>query len=97
MKNPQYISKHNSNTEFQSIEDLVSFDKNQNNINAAFDLIYKSYDEPDFDCEFLTASTIKDNDESILDLEIEDDYLDDYNDQDWDTNTYDPYEELTYF
>ncbi len=61
------------------------------------DLYQKSDDEPDFDCEFLYASTDGIENESIIDPDPEDERLDEFNDNQWDADIYDPYLESTYY
>ncbi|RZJ52358.1 MAG: hypothetical protein EOO44_12080 [Flavobacterium sp.] len=63
-------------------------------INTITALYNRNDDEPDFDCEFLYGEVLN---ESILDPEQDDDFKDDYNDNEWDTNIYDPYMEQTYY
>ncbi|MCR4033793.1 MULTISPECIES: hypothetical protein [Flavobacterium] len=60
------------------------------------DLYQRHDDEPDFDCEFLKGIS-HDHSENIIDLEPEEDHTDDYNDNQWDADIYDPYLESTYY
>lgn len=66
--------------------------------NAAplIDLHYRNQDEPDFDCEFLHTQDYLEN-ESMIDSETDEDIIDEYHDNDWDRNIYDPYTESAYF
>lgn len=59
-------------------------------------LYHKPEDEPDFDCEFLQGIHY-DYSENRIDLESEEDDADEYNDNLWDADIYDPYLESTYF
>lgn len=70
----------------------------ENNLNILADLYRKNDDEPDFDCEFLSAG-IDDytEEENIIDPDSEDELLDEFNDNQWDANIYDPYLESTYY
>lgn len=62
------------------------------------DLYYKYEDEPDFDCEFLHGISYEyEQNESSIDSEYEEELIDEYNDNQWDTDIYDPYLESTYF
>ncbi|MCP2029728.1 hypothetical protein L1276_004922 [Flavobacterium sp. HSC-32F16] len=68
------------------------------NSNLLTDLYRKYDDEPDFDCEFLCdAAFDQHKDENIIDPESEDDFLDEFNDNQWDADIYDPYLESTYY
>ncbi|HEY1194882.1 hypothetical protein [Flavobacterium sp.] len=60
------------------------------------DLYLKYDDEPDFDCEFLQDIT-HDSNENVIDVDSEEDLMDDYNDDQWDAEIYDPYLESTYY
>ena len=60
-------------------------------------LYHKSEDEPDFDCEFLHAAHDLNEYESIIDPESDDQLLDEFNDNQWDADIYDPYVESTYY
>lgn len=60
------------------------------------DLYHRCYDEPDFDCEFLNSVSY-DSSESIIDIESEDELTDEFNDNQWDVEIYDPYLESTYY
>ncbi|MBZ4035377.1 hypothetical protein K6T82_11415 [Flavobacterium sp. 17A] len=60
------------------------------------DLYYKYDDEPDFDCEFLHGISHEENN-NTTDSEFDEDLTDDYRDNEWDIDIYDPYEEATYF
>ncbi|MBE8726479.1 hypothetical protein [Flavobacterium hungaricum] len=64
-------------------------------LNIITALYNRNEDEPDFDCEFLYGDTM-DEGESILDPEA-DELNDDYNDNEWNTDLYDPYLEQTYY
>lgn len=91
---------------FNSVKSFnIMFDKNF--INAEFhsekqhaspvvNLYQKYEDEPDFDCEFLQGISV-DSGENVIDLEYEEDYMDDYKDNQWEADVYDPYLESTYY
>ncbi|KFF02882.1 hypothetical protein [Flavobacterium reichenbachii] len=80
-----------SDTNFKNAETYS--EKHQTTI---ADLYYKYEDEPDFDCEFLINSEEFAEQENIDELESED-YIDNYGDDKWDADIYDPYLESTYF
>ena len=67
------------------------------NENLLTDLYSKSDDEPDFDCEFLDTAYNCSENESLIDLDSEDDLADQFNDNQWDADIYDPYLESTYY
>lgn len=67
------------------------------NLDLLTDLYRKFEDEPDFDCEFLHAAHNQSENESIIDPESEDDLLDEFDDNQWDADIYDPYLESTYY
>jgi len=74
-----------------------TFHLEAHNENLLTDLYSRSDDEPDFDCEFLgTAYSCSEN-ENIIDLESEDELTDQFNDNQWDADIYDPYLESTYY
>lgn len=54
-------------------------------------------DEPDFDCEFLSSSHDWNESENTIDAESEDDLADEFNDNQWDADIYDPYMESAYY
>lgn len=65
---------------------------------SVVDLYYKHHDEPDFDCEFLHGiSHYYEENENTIDSEMDEDFADSYNDNQWDADIYDPYLESTYF
>lgn len=84
---------------FQSEADFsdATFNSNMQNSNLLTDLYHKHDDEPDFDCEFLSTAHDNSEIESIIDPESEDELLDEFNDNQWDADTYDPYLESTYY
>lgn len=59
-------------------------------------LYQKQEDEPDFDCEFLQGISY-DYSENTIDLEFEEESTDDYRDNLWEADIYDPYSESTYY
>lgn len=67
--------------------------------NDSVHLLYsRDIDEPDFDCEFLRTVN-SDFSENMIDLnsEEEEEQADDFNDNQWDAEIYDPYEESAYY
>ncbi len=67
------------------------------NSNLLTDLYHKCEHEPDFDCEFLNVAHDHSENENTIDSEFEDDFLDEFNDNIWDVDIYDPYLESTYY
>jgi len=82
----------------QNSTNIIDAEFHSENLNKGkvVDLYYKYDDEPDFDCEFLSGISYDDN-KNVIDLEFDEDLADDYKDNEWDVNIYDPYLESTYF
>lgn len=91
--NPNSVNSFNST----STAAIINTNSEMQNL-SVIDFYKKHHDEPDFDCEFLYSTNQYDEqDETILDLESDEEFDDQYNDKDWDVSIYDPYLESTYF
>jgi hypothetical protein len=86
-----------NNTQSDKNSSIASFATEIQNSNHLTDLYHKCEYEPDFDCEFLHAGHDRRENESIIDSESEDELLDEFNDNMWDVDIYDPYLESTYY
>lgn len=94
-QNPTLVNPmHNqSNTTFIDAE----FYAEKQSKTQVFDLYSKHHDEPDFDCEFLQDISQDFYQNNSIDSDSEEDFADDYNDNQWDADIYDPYLESTYY
>lgn len=83
---------------FSSLDSIsTSIPSQKQDLNYITDLYSRHHDEPDFDCEFLKTDSLDVyQNETILDTDPEE-YTDDYNDKQWDTEVYDPYQEQSYY
>lgn len=86
----------NSVKSFKNINDENLFNSKKEHSSQIANLYVKYEDEPDFDCEFLEGIN-NDHTESVIDIESEDEFKDDYNDSQWEADLYDPYLESTYY
>lgn len=76
----------------------TAFYPEKTGMNNITSLYSRHQDEPDFDCEFLKDDSIDSRgNEDILDPDPDYNFEDDYNDSQWDVDTYDPYLEQTYY
>lgn len=77
----------------------AEFNPENQSTSKVINLYYKHEDEPDFDCEFLPGiNSGYSEDENSIDFDSEEeDHIDEYHDDQWDMDIYDPYLESTYF
>ncbi|UPZ14808.1 hypothetical protein [Flavobacterium humidisoli] len=94
---PAVISVSQSDTQSDMNFTDTAIQPDIQNSNLLSYLYHKSEDEPDFDCEFLHAAHDLNENESIIDPESDDELLDEFNDNQWDADIYDPYVESTYY
>ncbi|CAM3766820.1 hypothetical protein [Flavobacterium chungbukense] len=76
----------------------AGFHNESDHLNILEDLYRKNDDEPDFDCEFLfEANHDYLQKENMIDPDSDEELSDEFNDNQWDADIYDPYLESTYF
>ncbi|WET02426.1 hypothetical protein [Flavobacterium sp. YJ01] len=96
MKASKDIRSFNIQSEANAAQ--TAFHNESDHLKIITDLYRKNDDEPDFDCEFLSAANHDYiQEENIIDPDSDEELSDEFNDNQWDADIYDPYLESTYY